>query len=150
MPPGMTTCLVASITRLPDSAASVPSAAMAAMVSPATAISQRATPCGVTTSPPRMIRSNITISAVDRKRLAQGLVHAVLVAVVQRNETAGLQAVGKPREALTRHFRGACPKFGVPVALEGVHQNVAGNIRVIGRNHLSQLRGAVLRNPAQR
>ena len=50
---------VASITRLADSAASVPGAAIAAMVSPATATSQRTTPCGVTTSPPRMMRSNI-------------------------------------------------------------------------------------------
>src|SRR5688572_2054754 len=59
MPPGMTMCRVASTTRLADSTASVPGAASAAMVSPATATSQVTTPCGVTTSPPRMMRSSI-------------------------------------------------------------------------------------------
>src|SRR3954464_4104103 len=60
MPPGITMCWVASITRFVESSARVPGAASAPMVSPATATSQVTTPSGVTTSPPRMMRSNIT------------------------------------------------------------------------------------------
>src|SRR5262245_30655353 len=59
MPPGMTIWPVASITLLADCPVSAPGPAIAAIVSPATATSQRATPCGVTTSPPRMIRSSM-------------------------------------------------------------------------------------------
>src|ERR1043166_104517 len=72
-PPGITILPAASITRAAP-ASSVPGAATAAMVSPLIATSQRATPCGVTTSPPRMMRSSIgvilrydgSILAVDR------------------------------------------------------------------------------------
>src|SRR5262249_19954737 len=60
MPPGMTICPVASITCLAESADSAPGAAIAAIVSPATATSQRTTPSGVTTSPPRIMRSNMS------------------------------------------------------------------------------------------
>src|SRR5262249_22296700 len=51
---------VASITCLAESADSAPGAAIAAIVSPATATSQRTTPSGVTTSPPRIMRSNMS------------------------------------------------------------------------------------------
>src|SRR6266446_10810358 len=59
MPPGMTMCPVASISCLAESAGNAPGVAIAAIVSPAIATSQRTTPSGVTTSPPRIMRSNI-------------------------------------------------------------------------------------------
>jgi hypothetical protein len=59
MPPGITILATASITRAASPSASVPGAATAAMVSPLTPTSQLATPCGVTTSPPRMMRSSM-------------------------------------------------------------------------------------------
>src|ERR1700738_4577453 len=147
MPPGITICPVASTTRLAESAVSVPGEPSAAMVSPATATSALTTPCGVTTSPPRMIRSNIKPPVATKRvgrnsasvfrrfhcrsahyaiaiapyelelsktwmpgtspgmtelfeRLTQTLIHAVFVSVQLRNEAAGFQAVGQPRESL--------------------------------------------------
>src|SRR3954468_8338786 len=105
MPPGITMCRVASITRVADSAASVPGAASAAIVSPATATSQVTTPSGVTTWPPRIMRSNIAAPRREYRGVsAQALIHAVFVTVHPGNEPAGLQALGKPHEALSRHL----------------------------------------------
>ena len=59
MPPGMTMCPPASITRPAVSAGSAPGAAMAAMVSPAMATSAAMTPWGVTTWPLRMMVSSM-------------------------------------------------------------------------------------------
>ena len=56
---------VASITRLAELAASAPTDAIAAMVSPDIATSPRTTPRGVTTSPPEMMRSNIVPPDVE-------------------------------------------------------------------------------------
>src|SRR5919109_1873273 len=66
MPPGMTICPVASIRCLAEAADSVPAVAIAAIVSPATATSQRTTPSGVTTSPLRIMRSNIPPAHADK------------------------------------------------------------------------------------
>src|SRR4029450_10935292 len=66
MPPGMTICPVASIRCLADSADSAPGVAIAAIVSPATATSQRTTPSGVTTSPPRIMKSNTPPPGADK------------------------------------------------------------------------------------
>src|SRR5579871_3641725 len=63
MPPGITMCPAAWITRRASPVAAAPTAAI---VSPATATSPRTTPCGVTISPPRMTRSNIVPSRVTQ------------------------------------------------------------------------------------
>src|SRR5262245_42224161 len=56
----MTICPVASITRVNEgSTGRVPGAANAAIVSPAIPTSQLITPLGITTFPPRMIRSSM-------------------------------------------------------------------------------------------
>src|SRR5262245_39217870 len=68
MPPGMTILAVASTTRVASPSASVPGDATAAMVSPLMARSQRVTPCGVTTSPPRMIRSSMRAPSSSAQR----------------------------------------------------------------------------------
>ena len=58
MPPGTTTLPEASIIR-PASSPSAPAAATATILSPCTATSQSPTPIGVTTCPPRIIKSSI-------------------------------------------------------------------------------------------
>src|SRR5258705_415989 len=66
MPPGTTVLPVASITRPACSQCS--GKPRATMRSPSMATSQRPTPCGVTTSPPRMTRSSIARSSSDAAR----------------------------------------------------------------------------------
>src|SRR5216684_8829062 len=168
MPPGMTICPVTSITRAPDSADSAPAAATAAIVSPAIATSQRTTPCGVTTSPPRMMRSSITPPgarkapslSLPRSRgrvgwgawalvLAQALIDAVFVRVHAGDEPAGLQAIGKPCEARPRYFGSARPKARIPVAPKRARQNVTRDIGVEWRDRIRQLLRAVLGEPGQ-
>ena len=61
MPPGMTIFPAAWIS-FAAPAAKAPGAAIAAIVSPAMATSAVMTPCGVTTSPPRMMRSSMRAS----------------------------------------------------------------------------------------
>src|SRR2546421_10374343 len=118
MPPGITMRPVASITGVVDCAGSVSGAAIAAMVSPAMAISHWMTPCGVTTSPPRTMRSSITPPLLGEwcqliallpgdgsglrpaRSLTQGLIHAVLVLRQARDESARQQAFRQPCEAL--------------------------------------------------
>src|ERR1041384_1239954 len=146
MPPGITICRVASITRRAESAASVPGAASAAMVSPATATSQLTTPCGVTTSPPRMMRSNI----VPPAGLGKALVDAVFVIVQAGNEAAGFHAVRQPRESLPRQIGRARPKLRIMVALQRAGQKLARDVRVVGRNRIGQFRPAVLGDPGER
>src|SRR5262245_23263021 len=68
IPPGMMILPPASTTRVASPSASVPGAATAAIVSPLMARSHRATPCGVTTSPPRMIRSSMCAPFVGLAR----------------------------------------------------------------------------------
>src|SRR5262249_11774854 len=118
------------------------------MVSPATATSQATTPWGVTTSPPRMMRSNIM--PPGSRKSVQILVHAVFVSVRPGNETAGLQAVGKPVESLPRHFRSTRPKSRIPIVLKRACQNLARNMRVIRHDSVGQFIRAVLGDPGQR
>src|SRR4051812_46110676 len=150
MPPGITMCRVASMTRVADSAASVPGAASAAIVSPATATPQLTTPSGVTTWPPRIIRSNIVSPRREYRGVsAQGLIHAVFVSVHPGNEPAGLQALGKPQKALSRYLRRTRPQSRIPITLKRACQQCTRHVRVIRRNRIGQLLRAVLRNPCQ-
>src|SRR5262245_7998869 len=76
MPPGITSLPVASMMR-PASQASVPGAAMEMMRSPSIPTSHTSTPWGVTTCPPRITRSSMTLSpslvAEQERRDALGL-----------------------------------------------------------------------------
>ena len=64
--PGIMILPLASMTRTPSLSGSVPHDVTAAMVSPLMATSQRTTPSGVTTSPPRRMRSSIGCLRVCR------------------------------------------------------------------------------------
>src|SRR5712691_10487280 len=56
--------------------------------------------------------------------LAQAFIDAVFVRVHAGDEPAGLQAIGKPREARPRHLGSARPKARIPVAPKRARQNV--------------------------
>src|SRR5258708_4930079 len=151
MPPGMTMRPLASITRPADSAASAPGAVTAAMVSPAIATSHSTTPWGVTTSPPRMIVSSIL---PPEGRLLhhvpssiQALIHAVLVGVNSRGETAGTEACRQPREAFSRHFGRESPNPSFVVAPERVGQKIARHVWVERGNNSGQFLWTVIAEP---